>query len=192
MWLSTSLEKTDPSTVPSSTRGVQLGYQPTDVHHIVITGAMGVGKTTIGRMLAGRLGLPFLDSDEVLEPRMDETGAEVATREGVDRLHELELEVFLDMCQAQDRSVIAPASSVVDHPKGRSALAKNLTVWLTAPDDVIVARQGMGAHRRPIDAEERAELRRRRSPHLEAVSSIVIDTGTAAPDDVVQKIIDQI
>ena len=36
---------------------------------IVIVGFMGAGKTTVGRMLAGRLGLPFVDSDLVIEDR---------------------------------------------------------------------------------------------------------------------------
>ncbi len=125
--------------------------------HIAVAGAMGVGKTTIGRMLAWELGLPFLDSDEMLEARTGgDNAAEIATRDGVERLHELELEVFLDMCEVADESVLAPASSVVDHPRGRSALSEQITVWLTAADDVIAIRQGSGDHRRPIDARARA------------------------------------
>lgn len=151
---------------------------------------MGVGKTTIGRMLAWELGLLFLDSDEMLEARTGgEKAAEIAARDGVQRLHELELEVFLDMCEVADESVLAPASSVVDHPRGRSALSEQLTVWLTAPDDVIAIRQGAGDHRRLIDARARAELRARRAPHLEAVSVIRVDTGSATPAEVVADIV---
>lgn len=158
--------------------------------HIVVTGAMGVGKTTIGRMLAWELDLSFLDSDEMLEARTGgENAAEIATRNGVERLHELELEVFLDMCEVADESVLAPASSVVDHPRGRSALSEQKTVWLTAPDNVIALRQGSGDHRRPIDARARAELRARRVPHLEAVSAMQVDTGSATPTEVVAEIV---
>lgn len=74
--------------------------------HLVIVGAMGVGKTSVGRLLAERLGLPFLDSDVILEAWTGETGAEIAERDGVGRLHVLELEVFLDACLSQDRVVI--------------------------------------------------------------------------------------
>lgn len=158
--------------------------------HIVVTGAMGVGKTTIGRMLAWQLGLPFLDSDEMLEARTGgENASEIATRDGVERLHELELAVFLDMCEVADESVLAPASSVVDHRRGRSALSEQLTVWLTAPDNVIATRQVSGDHRRPIDARARAELRAKRAPHLEAVSAMRVDTGSATPTEVVDEIV---
>lgn len=161
--------------------------------HIAVAGAMGVGKTTIGRMLAWELGLPFLDSDEMLEARTGgDNAAEIATRDGVERLHELELEVFLDMCEVADESVLAPASSVVDHPRGRSALSEQITVWLTAADDVIAIRQGSGDHRRPIDARARAELRARRAPHLDAVSAMRVDTGSATPTEVVAEIMERL
>jgi shikimate kinase len=62
--------------------------------HIVVTGAMGVGKTTVGRLLAAELGLPFLDSDDYLEMEVGDSGAVIAAQEGVAGLHEVELEVF--------------------------------------------------------------------------------------------------
>lgn len=157
--------------------------------HIVITGAMGVGKTTVGRLLAEELDLPFLDSDEILEARSGENAAEIAGRDGVVALHDLELEVFLNMTRSTTRSVIAPASSVVDHVEGRAAMSENFTVWLDAPDRVVAIRQGSGGHRRPIGPEELARLRARRNPHLEAVSSIVVETGSATAEDVVEEIL---
>lgn len=160
-----------------------------DDRHIVITGAMGVGKTTIGRLLAEELDLPFLDSDERLEVREGENGAEIAIRHGVARLHELELDIFLDMCRGSERSVIAPASSVVDHREGRTAMVENLTIWLRATDRIVTLRQGSGDHRRPISAEERAALRARRRPHLQAVSELEIETSSSTPGEVVDDIL---
>lgn len=160
--------------------------------HIIITGAMGAGKTTVGRLLGVELGLSFLDSDEVIEGRWGETGAAIAAREGVERLHEIELEVFLELCSRDTRTVIAPASSVVDHVEGRAAMVENITVWLTARDEVIVRRRARGDHRRPVGGTERADLRLRRDPRLEAVSDIIIDTSDLSPAAVVVTLVERL
>ena len=163
--------------------------QSPETRHVIVVGAMGVGKTTIGRLLAARLDLPFLDSDEVIEAMTGGPGSDIADTDGVERLHALELSVFLDMCASDERSVIAPAASVVDHETGREALAANITVWLTAPDHVVAQRQRSGTHRRAIDAETRTALRVRRTPLLDSVSTITLDAGSAAPDELVSELV---
>lgn len=157
--------------------------------HIVVTGAMGVGKTTVGRMLAAEMGLRFLDSDDHLEAEAGEPGSAIAARDGVPRLHELELEVFLSMCQTPGTAVIAPAASVVDRDLGRRTLEEHFTVWLTAPDEVLAQRQSQGAHRRAVSAEENAALRAARAPFFNKVSAVSVDTGTSSPEEVVEKLL---
>lgn len=150
---------------------------------------MGVGKTTVGSLLAEVLARPFLDSDEVLEDRMGADGAAIAEIDGVQRLHDLELDVFLQMSRHETPSVIAPAASVVDSPAGRETLARQFTIWLTAPDDVLAARHARLGHRRPVDAAERDALHRRRHPHLERLVDFSLDTGSRTPRQVVQDIV---
>lgn len=157
--------------------------------HIVVTGAMGVGKTTVGRLLAAEVGLPFLDSDDYLEVEKGESGSVIAAREGVTRLHDLELEVFLAMCQTSGTAVIAPAASVVDHEPGRRALEANFTVWLTASREVLAERQSEGRHRRPISAKAHAALQAARAPLLSKVSAVVLETETTSPAEVVEKLV---
>lgn len=156
--------------------------------HVVITGAMGVGKTTVGRLLAAELVRPFHDSDEAIEQRLGDTGAEIAEREGAAILHQIELEVFLATCRRSVPGVIAPASSVVDDARGREAMVNNLTIWLKAPDHVIATRQARGAHRRVIEPEERVRLGERRRPWLEKVSVVSIETGDLSPAEVVDEL----
>lgn len=157
--------------------------------HILVAGAMGAGKTTVGRLLAASLGRPFLDSDEVLEQRTGSTGAEIAAAEGVASLHEKELAVFLDLVGRTEPSVIAPAASVVDTVVGRRAMSEHLTVHLVAPEEVIASRLDHGRHRRPIDSRGRADLSKRREPYLREISALTVDTGDVDPDPAVAEIL---
>ena len=156
--------------------------------HIVIIGAMGVGKTTVGQLLAAELDRPFIDSDAEIEARTGESGVEIAARDGVEALHRVELEVFVDMMGSKDLSVVAPAASVVDNEAARAHLADNYTVWLVAPDDVLAERSGAGSHRRPVDAGEQALLKQRREPLFTKVSKLILDTGGIGPRDLVENL----
>jgi shikimate kinase len=150
---------------------------------------MGVGKSTVGRLLADELGLAFLDSDEYLEATYEESAVEITARDGVAGLHEIELDVFLRMCESPEPAVLAPAASVIDHEPGRRALEDNFTVWLTAPRGVLARRQDQGAHRRTVSAKERDALHASRSPLLREVSSITLDTGASSPVETVETLI---
>lgn len=158
--------------------------------HILIMGPMGAGKTTVGGHLATALGRPFHDSDLELTARTGESGAEIAERLGVARLHEMELEVFLAACESDSPSVIAPAASVVDNERGRKAMSEHLTIRLTAPDDVLAARIEDGGHRRPISEPEREMLRNLRERASEQAAVLTIDTAEIDPDEAVRRIVE--
>lgn len=150
--------------------------------HLLLVGAMGVGKTTVGRELAARLGRPFLDSDIELERSCGDTGAQIASRDGVARLHTLELELFSDMVETVTPSVIAPAASVVDSATGRALLDGNVTIWLDAPEDVLAARRGTGDHRRDVNDDEVIALERGRRPFWQELATVRIDTSRSVAD----------
>lgn len=150
---------------------------------------MGVGKTTVGTLLALELGVPFFDSDGVLAKQTGEDGAAIAGRDGVAALHDLELELFLELAQSPRPSVIAAAASVVDYEAGRRTLAENTTVWLTAPGSVLTGRLAGDDHRRETSAEERLALHHRREPLLRDVSSFEVATASKSPDEVVAELV---
>jgi len=155
------------------------------MEHVVLVGAMGAGKTTIGREVARRMGWRFLDSDYALEGLHGETAGEIAGREGVGRLHDIELNIFDDLMDSAEPSVIAPAASVVDTPEGRAVLSRNLTIWLDAPEEVLALRRDRSDHRRELELEEVRELEERRRPLWEAVAVVRIEnSGTV--DEVVK------
>jgi shikimate kinase len=77
---------------------------------------MGVGKTTVGRLLARTLGRPFIDGDQQIEEITGRTGREIAATDGVPALHALELSVLLQALEGSSDAVVAAAASVVDRP----------------------------------------------------------------------------
>ena len=71
-------------------------------------------------------------------------------------------------------------------------MAANITVWLTAPDEVLAARTSPGGHRRPVGEAERLELRALRDPAMAEVSSLVVDTADRTPEETTTHIVDHL
>ena len=84
---------------------------------------MGTGKTTVGRIVAERLGRPFSDSDELVEARTGRTVRQISYDEGVPAYRVHETQVLLDALAASVPSVIAAAGGVVLSPTNRATLA---------------------------------------------------------------------
>jgi len=152
--------------------------------HIVIVGAMGAGKTTVGRAIATRLGLGFVDSDDQIRALTGRDGARIAEIEGVAALHELELRVFWDALDSPAPTVIAAAASVIDDPAVRAALDGVRCVWVDAEDEMLQSRRGTGKHRRRITEGEAMRLARR-DPLFASCAGVRIDTGSVTEHDAV-------
>jgi shikimate kinase len=155
--------------------------------HVVLVGAMGVGKTTLGAALATRLGVSFLDSDTEIESKHGHTGAEIASEDGVPALHDIELAVFAEMADRVEPAVIAPAASVVDRDEGRRLLDEHIAVWVRVPSAVAEERRSTSSHRRAIDAEEQQMRDESRRRWLENLADVEVD-NTRSLEMVVEEI----
>lgn len=156
--------------------------------HVVLVGEMGVGKTTVGRLLAQELHLPFLDSDEFIESETTWTGAQIAASEGVAALHSRELEVAISMVESDLPSVIALAASVVDAEEGRNLLSKCRVAWLVAPENVLAARRANNSHRRSASSAEMAHMTERRVGYYRELGFVEIDNVSVSPSELAQTI----
>ncbi|MBV8991207.1 MAG: hypothetical protein JO372_21835 [Solirubrobacterales bacterium] len=145
-------------------------------NHVVLIGMMGVGKSTVGRLLAARLGWDFWDNDEALSATTGTTAAELQLASGADVLHATEGRLLREALSRTEPTVFAAAASVVLDPE---ALAGAVTVWLRASDDQDadqIARSGQ--QHRPLPEDAAPVLRRlidsRRSMY-ERLADITVD-----------------
>jgi shikimate kinase len=125
---------------------------------VVLIGMMGTGKTTVGRLLATRLGRAFWDNDEALREETGRTAAEVGREQGQAALHQLEDRLLRDALRTPQPAVFAAAASVVLYP---GALDGALTVWLhTSARTELDHIAASGQLHRPLPADAVATLRR--------------------------------
>lgn len=151
-----------------------------DATHLVITGPMGVGKTTLAGLLAETLDRPVRDSDADIETLFGRPGRDIAAVEGVDALHDLEAAVLFGALAGSEPSVIGAAGWVVEDQRCRAALARRATVLvLELGVDELIARLAAvrDEHRRPMDAAEVRALAARRRPLYEEVADHRLDAA---------------
>ena len=150
---------------------------PVSTHaKIFLVGFMGTGKTTLGRLLADRLGWEFHDLDGLME---DEEGASIIrifAEKGEPYFRELEQRTLARLAAAPGRAVIACGGGTFCTAENQALLHRcGITVWLDQPFDQIWRRRDELARHRPLMRgesevrhlyEERAAFYTRASLHL--------------------------
>jgi shikimate kinase len=163
--------------------------------HLVLVGMMGTGKTTVGTVLARRLGRPLIDSDAEVEARTGRTVREIFETDGEAAYRPLETEALLDALASPVPAVIAAAGGVVLAERNRQALKEQagLVVWLRADPAVLAGRVGHHDHRPLLDNDDPAgtlvRLAAERTPLYAEVADVIVDEGTKAPDQIVDEIL---
>lgn len=159
---------------------------------LVLIGLMGVGKTTVGRRLAKKLDLPFVDADEEIEKAAGLTIAEIFDRFSEDYFRDGERRVIARLIDDEPQ-VIATGGGAFMNEETRQLIAKNATaIWLDADIDILVERvsrrntrpllnQGdpeqilrrLAAERNPIYAQAHVHVTGNDSPHDHTVDKII-------------------
>ena len=160
---------------------------------IVLVGLMGVGKSTVGRRLAKRLGLTFVDSDAAIEDAAGLSPAEVFERYGEQDFRDGERRLVARLVHEGDVRVIATGGGAYIDPRTRELLnARAITVWLDAPVDILAERTSRRDTRAQLrEGDRKATLERllgeRRSAYQQA--HIHVRSGDGAHKDVVDSIL---
>ncbi|MES2120600.1 MAG: shikimate kinase [Pseudomonadota bacterium] len=162
---------------------------------VVLVGLMGVGKSTVGRRLASRLGLPFIDSDAAIEDTVGYPAGELFERFGEQDYRDGERRLVARLIEGPVR-VIATGGGVFVEPSTRALLnEQGITVWLDAPVDVLAERTAR-RDTRPLLKNEDPKGTLERLAEIErkayAEAHIHVKSGTGAHRDVVDTIIQKL
>lgn len=128
--------------------------------NIVLTGFMGTGKTTVGVLLAKKLGRRFIDTDNLIEEQENRRIIDIFAQDGEEYFRRVEKKV-VETASAATNCVIATGGGVVLDAENRKALRQNgVIVNLCAPVDVILERTANGG--RPLlDNQTKAQVEAR-------------------------------
>ncbi len=159
---------------------------------IVLIGFMGAGKTTVGRALAARLRLPFLDSDQVIEKKMDLSVADIFEGYGEAAFRAIEADTVAGLL-AGPETVLALGGGAVMTARTRLALAGHTVVHLAISLDDALARVGRDPGRPVLRNPELASLFAARAAVYADVATITVPAGRppkAVVDELVQRLRD--
>ncbi len=156
------------------------------------------GKTTVGKVVAERLGLPLLDTDLLITQAAGKDVAGIVAEHGWEGFRRLERTVIQEIAARNESMVVSCGGGVVLHQDLMEEIAgKSLIVWLKASPEVIcerMRRDPATAGQRPsltgeedLEAEVEAVLKER-LPLYRRFSHMEFDTGAVAPEDVAEEI----
>lgn len=162
------------------------------IRPIVLVGLMGVGKSTIGRRLATRLGLPFVDADAEIETASGLTVAEIFERFGEAHFRDGERRVIARLIEGAPKVVATGGGAFIQDDTRALILARATAVWLDADLPTLIDRVARRSHRpllkdrdagqvlaelaavrNPIYAQAPIHISSKPSPHEVTVEAIV-------------------
>jgi shikimate kinase len=169
-----------------------MSVGPSSDRPIVLVGLMGAGKSCIGRRLAARLGLAFVDADREIEQAAGCSIPEIFERHGEDAFRDGERRVILRLLEGGPH-VLATGGGAFMDPRTREAIRdKAVSVWLRADLDLL-ARRVQRRNDRPLlqvaDPKAKlAQLMADRYP-VYAEADITVDSQDGPPEATVERVL---
>lgn len=163
---------------------------------VALVGLPGSGKSTVGRQLARRLGLPFFDSDQVIEQRIGCSIRDFFEREGEDRFRDIE-EGVLDELSQEGGRVLSTGGGAVLRPNNRQHLHQRArVVYLRSTPEEVFRRLRHDRNRPLLQVEDPLQRLRDlyalRDPLYRETAHFVIETGRPSVATLVNMIVMQL
>ncbi len=160
--------------------------------NVILTGFMGTGKTTVGRLLAARLGCEFVDTDDLIVARAGRSVADIFREEGETRFRAREAEIAAELAGRRGL-VVATGGRLMLDPDNAAALGATGPVFcLSAEPTDILTRVGAEADKRPLLSGDAPEARVRDLLHRRAAAYArfrPVETSGRAPEEVAEVIV---
>ena len=161
---------------------------------VVLVGMMGAGKTTVGRSVASRLGVDFVDTDDLVEARAGKSVRDIFASEGEAAFRTLESQVLAESLKSPVDVVVAAAGGTVLSESNRAALREHadVVVWLDADVSALGERASRGAHRPLLDGDVEDRLMAldgERRVLYQSVADVRLDTTGKGIAGVVQEVV---
>jgi shikimate kinase len=169
---------------------------------IALIGMMGAGKSTVGRRLAKRLGLPFVDADEEIEAAAGLSIAEIFERYGEAHFRDGERRVLARLIEGPPRVIAAGGGAFMDSETRALMLARCTAIWLDVEVEILAERvarrdhrpllrnqdpltrlRDLAALRNPVYAEAHIAIRSGELAHEKTVELIVAALASDPPAD---------
>lgn len=171
------------------------------VRALALVGLPGSGKTTVGRQLARRLGVDFIDTDAVIEQHLGESIRSFFEREGEDRFRDVETEVLLGLIAGLPAggapAVLSTGGGIVLRPANRAALASAAaTLYLRSSPEELFRRLRHDTQRPLLQVadplKKLRDLFHVRDPLYRETAAFVIETGRPSVATLVNMILMQV
>ncbi|GAA4148789.1 shikimate kinase [Actinospica acidiphila] len=159
---------------------------------LVLTGPMGVGKSTVGQLLAERLGVGYRDTDDDIVAAEGRTISDIFVEDGEPAFRALEKEA-VRQALASHHGVLALGGGAILDPDTRALLAGERVVHLSMDVEEAVRRTGLGAARPLLAVNPRKqwrELMEARRHLYEETATAVVPTDGRTPEEVADAVLD--
>jgi len=160
---------------------------------VLLVGMMGVGKSTVGRIVASRLSWPYVDNDELLHAETGLYGADLLERDGERALRDAEARVLAEILTREPPLVAGVAAGVVLRSEDRTRMKDQaFVVWLRATVETLVRRIGDDHKRAWLQPDPAAALRSlatgREALYAE-VADLTVDVDDLTAEAVAEQIV---
>lgn len=163
------------------------------VNSVFLVGLMGAGKTTLGKMLAESLSVPFVDTDEEIVVRCGADIPWIFDVEGEARFRERETAVLRDYVSAN--AIVSTGGGIVIMPENRDLLKlSGRVVYLRVEPERLFARIGKDKRRPLLQTQDPLGTLRSlfevRDPLYREVATDVLDAGSQSPKEMLNKLLE--